>query len=258
MDYDSLTLLELKTICKERGLRVSGSKAEVVIRLMEDDESKSPQSVNINPGNNTPPPPQVTQIYVTNNNSTFPALFGGCIILYGLFRVGYSFLWNFYSPLHSVVGIGIGLAFIFAGVIVIQGYKMGLKIALGILIFSGILSLIYINELTPLSAGLGGGEGSVGLSLLCSSFCILTVGIPLLTNENYFRDGKPDYLGGALDTLDFFSPLPITNKSTIVTENKTEVKVATTCPKCSTQLKIPQSYKGKAQCPSCKETFEVN
>ncbi|MCH2647822.1 MAG: SAP domain-containing protein [Candidatus Poseidoniaceae archaeon] len=43
MDYDSLTLLDLKTMCKERGLRVSGNKAEVVIRLMEDDESKSPQ-----------------------------------------------------------------------------------------------------------------------------------------------------------------------------------------------------------------------
>ena len=41
MDYDSLTLLELKTMCKDRGLRVSGNKAEVVIRLMEDDESKS-------------------------------------------------------------------------------------------------------------------------------------------------------------------------------------------------------------------------
>ena len=45
MDYDSLTLLELKTMCKDRGLKVSGNKAEVVIRLMEDDESKEPQSV---------------------------------------------------------------------------------------------------------------------------------------------------------------------------------------------------------------------
>ena len=45
MDYDSLTLLELKTMCKDRGLKVSGNKAEVVIRLMEDDESKMPQSV---------------------------------------------------------------------------------------------------------------------------------------------------------------------------------------------------------------------
>ena len=47
MDYDSSTLIQLKTMCKERGLRVSGTKAEVVIRLMEDDESKSPQPVSI-------------------------------------------------------------------------------------------------------------------------------------------------------------------------------------------------------------------
>ena len=51
MDYDSLTLLELKTMCKDRGLKVSGNKAEVVIRLMEDDESKEPQSVS-NSSNN--------------------------------------------------------------------------------------------------------------------------------------------------------------------------------------------------------------
>ena len=47
MDYDSSTLIQLKTMCKERGLRVSGPKAEVVIRLMEDDESKLPQPVSI-------------------------------------------------------------------------------------------------------------------------------------------------------------------------------------------------------------------
>ena len=45
MDYDSQTLIQLKTLCKERGIRISGTKAEVVIRLMEDDESKSPQPI---------------------------------------------------------------------------------------------------------------------------------------------------------------------------------------------------------------------
>jgi len=38
MDYDSMTLLDLKKLCKERGLKVSGKKDEVVIRLMEYDE----------------------------------------------------------------------------------------------------------------------------------------------------------------------------------------------------------------------------
>ena len=39
MSYDQMTLLELKTLCKDRGLKVSGNKNEVVIRLMEHDES---------------------------------------------------------------------------------------------------------------------------------------------------------------------------------------------------------------------------
>ena len=39
MDYESQTLLELKKMCKERGLKISGTKDEVVIRLMENDES---------------------------------------------------------------------------------------------------------------------------------------------------------------------------------------------------------------------------
>ena len=59
MDYDSSTLIQLKTMCKERGLRVSGTKAEVVIRLMEDDESKLPQPVSIGAQN---PNQNVTQI----------------------------------------------------------------------------------------------------------------------------------------------------------------------------------------------------
>ena len=34
-------------MCKDRGLKVSGSKAEVVIRLMENDESQEPQTTSI-------------------------------------------------------------------------------------------------------------------------------------------------------------------------------------------------------------------
>ena len=39
MDYDAMTLLDLKKLCKERGLKVGGRKDEVVIRLMEYDEA---------------------------------------------------------------------------------------------------------------------------------------------------------------------------------------------------------------------------
>jgi len=38
MDYEASTLLELKKLCKQRGLKISGTKDEVVIRLMEYDE----------------------------------------------------------------------------------------------------------------------------------------------------------------------------------------------------------------------------
>ena len=66
MDYDSQTLVALKTICKDRGLRVSGSKAEVVIRLIEDDESKSPQPISIQQPNVVQQQP-VTHIIVNQN-----------------------------------------------------------------------------------------------------------------------------------------------------------------------------------------------
>ncbi len=37
MNYDAMTLLDLKKLCKERGLKVSGRKDEVVIRLWKEE-----------------------------------------------------------------------------------------------------------------------------------------------------------------------------------------------------------------------------
>ena len=42
MSYDVMTLLDLKKMCKDRGLKVSGNKDEVIIRLMEADEATNP------------------------------------------------------------------------------------------------------------------------------------------------------------------------------------------------------------------------
>lgn len=36
--YDSLTVAELREVCKERGLPIYGTKAEIVLRLKQDDE----------------------------------------------------------------------------------------------------------------------------------------------------------------------------------------------------------------------------
>jgi len=37
-DYDAMTVVELREICRDRGLTVRGTKAEVVLRLRRDDE----------------------------------------------------------------------------------------------------------------------------------------------------------------------------------------------------------------------------
>ena len=39
MDYESKTVSELKELLKARGLKVGGKKAELVERLVEDDQS---------------------------------------------------------------------------------------------------------------------------------------------------------------------------------------------------------------------------
>jgi len=41
--YDSLTVAELRALCKERGLPVYGTKAQIVLRLKQDDEGIIPE-----------------------------------------------------------------------------------------------------------------------------------------------------------------------------------------------------------------------
>ena len=124
MDYDSSTLIQLKTMCKERGLRVSGTKAEVVIRLMEDDESKLPQPVSIGAQN---PNQNVTQIIHINNNSDASLIVTGIgIIVYGVFRIGMALLFSEWMPAESFTAMLIALGFILGGFTTIQGYRQGL------------------------------------------------------------------------------------------------------------------------------------
>ena len=218
MDYDSLTLLELKTMCKDRGLKVSGNKAEVVIRLMEDDESKMPHSVSIpqqqiNYGQQQMYGQQMyggqpQQIFITNNTTSVVQITGFLIILYGLFRL----FWGMFADDEEYFFVlFIGTAFVFSGILSVQGYRVGLYFALLTLVISGLLSLIYIDKFGSfLSVGQGTGEGSVGFSLFCSGFCMLIVALPLLTADpSNFRDGSPKYLKSFIDTADWFSPIPL-------------------------------------------------
>ena len=43
LQYDSLTVAELRNLCKERGLPVYGTKAEIVLRLKQNDEGIIPE-----------------------------------------------------------------------------------------------------------------------------------------------------------------------------------------------------------------------
>ena len=260
MDYDSLTLLQLKTMCKDRGLKVSGNKAEVVIRLMENDESKQPQSVSV--------PAQVNisqqqmygsqmpaQIFITNNTTSVVQLTGFGIIAYGFFRVGMAMLFSEWQAEESFFALMIGLGYIFGGVLSVQGYRIGLQFTLITLVISGTLSLIYHNDVGPLSVGMG-GIWPIELSLMCSGFCMLIVALPLLTADpSNFKQGTPNYMNTILHGLDTVSPFPFM----FMKEEKdpNDEKIVINCVHCNSPLKVPATYKGNVKCPSCGERFEV-
>jgi len=48
-EYDSLTVAELRALCKERGLPVYGTKAEIVLRLKQNDEGIIPEEESESP-----------------------------------------------------------------------------------------------------------------------------------------------------------------------------------------------------------------
>lgn len=259
MDYDSLTLLELKTMCKDRGLKVSGNKAEVVIRLMEDDESKQPQSISIpqqqvNLGQQQMYGGQPQQIFITNNTTNVVQITGFFIILYGFFRCAAALLFSEWQADQSFIAMVIGISYVFGGILSVQGYRAGLQLTLGTLVISGLFSFIYNDEFGPLSIGMG-GIWPVEMSLLCSGFCMLVVAMPLLTADpSNFKTGSPNYLRALLDTADTFSPVPLYWKKG---SDDVETKVVINCAHCNSSLKVPANYKGKVKCPSCGERFEV-
>lgn len=259
MDYDSHTLLELKTMCKDRGLKVSGNKAEVVIRLMEDDESKQPQSISIpqqqvNLGQQQMYGGQPQQIFITNNTTNVVQITGFFIILYGFFRCATALLFSEWQADQSFIAMVIGISYVFGGILSVQGYRAGLQLTLGTLVISGLFSFIYNDEFGPLSIGMG-GIWPVEMSLLCSGFCMLVVAMPLLTADpSNFKTGSPNYLRALLETADTFSPVPLYWKKG---SDDVETKVVINCVHCNSSLKVPTNYKGKVKCPSCGERFEV-
>ncbi len=253
MDYDSQTLIQLKTLCKERGIRISGTKNEVVIRLMEDDESKSPQPISYLQPN---PNQTVTQIiHINNNQNVVPILMGIGIIIYGLFRsyvgVVFSESWMGVEFFESAMAILLGVAYITCGIITVQGYREGLIGTLGVLLVSGTLSVIYHGEFSPLSMGMG-DIFPLEWTLCCSATCMLIVGIPLLVIED-FKDGFPPIMSNLVGNR----PQLSNSTSQQVVQKDTNEKIVISCTHCGKSLKVPTNFSGKVKCPMCNERFEV-
>lgn len=249
MEYSDSTLLQLKVMCKDRGLKLSGSKDEVIIRLMEDDEGKAPS-------------PQVMRNYSPQNTHTIPIssakdqdafmiIIGIGIIIYSIFRggVGLIFLTESDQGFASLIAILIGGAFMTGGILTAMNYKNGLIMTMAILVFSGILSLLatsIFGEINPLSIDLFDHETSKIFSMMCSAVCMVIVGVPLLVNMNTMKPGFPPGLE------DIFFSQRSTNNS-----NQGVSKISYECPSCNQTLRVPSTYSGIATCPECKEQMEI-
>ncbi|MAH90513.1 MAG: hypothetical protein CMA11_01945 [Euryarchaeota archaeon] len=256
MNYDSMTLIQLKTMCKDRGLRVSGNKAEVVIRLMEDDEGELPQQVNIPMQQMTQFAPQI--IRLENTSKVFPVVWGLLIIFYAMFRsyVGMMFLTfdGEGSGFEALIAIALGLGYLLCGVITMQGHKEGIYGTLIVLLISGSLSIIYHNEFSPLSIGMG-DVFPLEWTICCSASCIMIVSIPLLAAPNEFKEGESQLFNSVIGKV---NTVRSSAQSTNSTPPSVEDKVVISCDHCSKSLKVPSDFSGNVRCPMCKEKFRVD
>ena len=251
MEYTGMTLLELKILCKERGLIVSGKKDDVIIRLMENDDANSPPSQLISNHDNQYIHHNAHQVIVPNDKDVLMILLGVAIIIYSLFRIwtGFLFLSVGSQAFASLIAIVIGLAFMSGGILTAMNYKNGLLMTLLVLLFSGLLSLVatsIFGGLTPLSVDFGNDEFTKTISLMCSTTCLVIVGVPFLINMNSMKPGFPPTLEN------MFFPQSSTNNST-----QSVSKITYECPSCKQTLKIPSTYSGLATCPKCSQQMEI-
>ena len=261
MDYDSMTLLDLKKLCKARGLRVGGRKDEVIIRLMEYDETLStgvaPQSfantqmAPVPMGGGIAVSPQTTQFVIVgnNNSSGLASTMGIFILIYGIFRIGVVFFLGFFwgdfmeeYVIESILAFLIGMAYVFGGMMIIAGYRNGVYAVLGTLVFSGILSFVYNDEWSPLSIGLDGFTAPA-YTFFCSAFCMILTALPLLVAPQELKGGWPEGIQRIVDNASGPS-----NDS-----EKKKIK----CNNCNQSLRVPNGFSGKVRCPSCETVLEV-
>lgn len=259
MDYDSMTLLDLKKLCKERGLRVGGRKDEVVIRLMEYDEVLSggaaPRATAIPqvlPGGAVARmQQQPTQFVVVGNsgNSGLASTMGTFIMIYGIFRIGVVFFlgmfWDDFMNeyvIESILAFLIGTFYVFGGMMIIAEYRNGVYLVLGTLVFSGMLSFVFNDEWSPLSIGLDGFTAPA-YTFFCSAFCMILTALPLLIAPSELKDGWPEGIQRIVDNASGAS-----NDSG---------KKKLSCSECSQSLRVPKGFSGKVRCPNCEAVIEV-
>ncbi|MBT4919920.1 MAG: SAP domain-containing protein [Euryarchaeota archaeon] len=257
MSYDAMTLLDLKKMCKDRGLKVSGNKDEVIIRLMEADEATNPAlrstsfstPINTMPGQ-MPVSPQVVYgrmtpqgIVVSRNNGTVSAV-GTVVILYGIFRMFWALGFAAFGDgslgwLLAPVAFIVASLFIFSGILLSQEYRNGVNITIFTFILSGTLSVLFSGgDLNPVSVSLADGGMMIPFSMMCTLLGIGIAALPLLFSEEEMKEGWPV----AIERL-------------LGRENPG--KTVLSCPHCENQLLVPNGYSGKISCPKCNKQSEV-
>jgi hypothetical protein len=240
MDYDSMTVLDLKKVCKERGLKVSGSKDEVTIRLMEHDESMEipiqPSNINYrgyapNVNQQILSNPNVQRIYVTNNNGTASGI-GTIIILYGIFRMFWALTFSMFGITElgwivAPIAFLLSFCFIFSGVLTANGYLNGIYLSLVLFLISGLLSIVFGGgELNPLSISWA-DDGSM-----------------VLISFDELKPGWPS----SIERL-----LSVSKGSNSKSDENKEIQ----CLSCKENLRVPVGYSGKVSCPHCSSKMTI-
>ena len=258
MDYESMTLLELKKICKSRGLIISGKKDDVIIRLMENDELNQQPSQSIQSSYAGTMPIQsnsqiisgqnVQRIYLGNKGSTVNAI-GTIVIIYGSFRMLMAFAF-------SIIGIGglgwalapiafvLSFAFIFGGILMLNEYLNGIYFTMVTFLISGLLSIIFAGgDLNPVSISIS-EDGSMTLfSIMCTTFGMGLVALPLLMSFDELKKGWPPSIERFL--------------SSFGDGTKKNNKIEISCDSCDRNLNVPADYSGKISCPHCGNLMRV-
>ena len=253
-----MTLLELKKICKSRGLKISGKKDDVIIRLMENDELNEPTVQPIQANYVTTMPqqanpqafasPNIQRIYIGNKGSTVNGI-GTVVIIYGAFRMLMAFAF-------SIIGIGelgwalapiaffLAFAFILGGILMVNEYLNGIYFTLVTFFVSGFLSIIFAGgDLNPLSISIT-DDGSMTLfSLMCTTFGMGLVALPLLMSFEELKTGWPPSIERVLSSF----------RDASKSSDKKEVD----CNSCDKKMKVPSDYSGKISCPHCGNKMSI-